>query len=91
MNGIDSDGNFPDLISDCGSQSPDLLDFFLSFDSGMSYSRIPSIGKHESYCCLRFHWLSFKLKKGVPLSHHTAYTYYRVYRGGLHGHSIDVP
>ena len=61
--------NFPTWIPDCDSQSPALLDSFLSSDASIcSIMAFPSLGNSDHVVCPSFHWLFNKLETGFPIS-----------------------
>ena len=65
--------NFPNWIPDCDTHSPALLDSFLSLDTSIcsTMAFTPLGDSNVVSCCEIFHWFSFELKRGFPVSSHS--------------------
>lgn len=83
--------NFPNLTSDCDSPSPNLLDLFISSDSGICSTVIfPPSGITDHIVVSVSTDFPLNIKGDAPF-HRTTYTYSRVDWGSLHDHLRDVP
>ena len=83
--------NFPTWIPDCNSQSPALLDLFISSDASVySTMAFPTLGNSDHVVVL----LSINFASNSQWSalfHHIAYDYSRANWYGLCDHLRDVP
>ena len=82
--------NFPTRIPDCHSQSPALLDFFLSSDtSTYSTMAFPPLGNSDHVVSVSIDFPSYS-KWDAPF-HHIAYEYSHADWEGLHDHLRNIP
>ena len=83
--------NFPDRIPDCDSQSPALLDLFLSSDTSIcSTIDFPSLGNSDHVVVSVSIGFPSNLERDVLL-HRTVYEYSHADWDGLPYHLRDVP
>ena len=83
--------NFPTRIPDCDSQSPALLDLFISSDASIcSTMAFPPLGNSDHVIVSVSIDFPSNSQRDVPF-HHTAYDYSRADWVGLRDHLKDVP
>ena len=82
--------NFPTRIPDCDSDSPALLDLFLSSDPSIcSTMAFPPLGNSDGVVSVS---IDFPINSKQNTSfHHIAFDYYRADWDGLHDHLRGVP
>ena len=82
--------NFPTQIPGCGSQSPVILDFFLSSDPSIcSIVALRPLGNSDHVVVSVSFYFSSNSKRGAPF-HRTVYDYSCADKNGLCDHLRDV-